>query len=122
MLNSLIYGARVVGIRGHYDEVNRLCAEIAGKYGWAFVNVNMRPYYAEGSKSMAYEVAEQLDWNLPQHTVVPRGGATAEALAGVEYLVFTELVWAGKATMTHTCLVEHGWLEPLLPLVEQVRP
>ncbi len=71
ILNSLIYGARVVGIRGHYDEVNRLCAEIAGKYGWAFVNVNMRPYYAEGSKSMAYEVTEQLDWNLPQHTVVP---------------------------------------------------
>ena len=71
ILNSLIYGARVVGIRGHYDEVNRLCAEIAGKYGWAFVNVNMRPYYAEGSKSMAYEIAEQLDWKLPQHTVVP---------------------------------------------------
>ncbi len=71
IINSLIYGARVVGIRGHYDEVNRLCAEIAGKYGWAFVNVNMRPYYAEGSKSMAYEIAEQLDWKLPQHTVVP---------------------------------------------------
>ena len=71
IINSLIYGARVVGIRGHYDEVNRLCAEIAGKYGWAFVNVNMRPYYAEGSKSMAYEITEQLDWNLPQHTVVP---------------------------------------------------
>ena len=71
ILNSLIFGARVVGIRGHYDEVNRLCAEIAGKYGWAFVNVNMRPYYAEGSKSMAYEIAEQLDWKLPQHTVVP---------------------------------------------------
>ena len=50
ILNSLIYGARVVGIRGHYDEVNRLCAEIAGKYKWAFVNVNMRPYYAEGVK------------------------------------------------------------------------
>jgi len=71
ILNSLIYGARVVGIRGHYDEVNRLCAEIAGKYGWAFVNVNMRPYYAEGSKSMAYEITEQLGWSLPQHTVVP---------------------------------------------------
>src|SRR5215813_13946508 len=52
IVNSLIYGARVIGIKGHYDEVNRLCAEIAGKYGWAFVNVNMRPYYAEGSKSM----------------------------------------------------------------------
>ena len=62
ILNSLIYGANVIGIKGHYDEVNRLCAEIAGKFGWAFVNVNMRPYYAEGSKSMAYEIAEQLGW------------------------------------------------------------
>lgn len=70
IINSLIYGAHVVGIKGHYDEVNRLCAEIAGKYGWAFVNVNMRPYYAEGSKSMGFEIAEQLDWNLPKHTVV----------------------------------------------------
>ncbi len=71
ILNSLIYGAQVVGIKGHYDEVNRLCAEIAGKYGWAFVNVNMRPYYAEGSKSMGFEIIEQLGWRIPQHTVVP---------------------------------------------------
>ena len=70
ILNSLIYGARVIGIRGHYDEVNRLCAEIAGKFGWAFVNVNMRPYYAEGSKSMAFEIVEQLGWQVPKHTVV----------------------------------------------------
>src|ERR1700691_196205 len=71
ILNSLIYGANVISIKGHYDEVNRLCAEIAGKFGWAFVNVNMRPYYAEGSKSMAYEIAEQLGWRAPQHTVIP---------------------------------------------------
>ena len=71
ILNSLIYGANVISIKGHYDEVNRLCAEIAGKFGWAFVNVNMRPYYAEGSKSMAYEIAEQLGWRLPEHTIVP---------------------------------------------------
>jgi threonine synthase len=71
ILNSLIYGANVIGIKGHYDEVNRLCAEIAGKFGWAFVNVNMRPYYAEGSKSMGFEIAEQLGWKVPQHTVVP---------------------------------------------------
>jgi threonine synthase len=70
VLNSLIYGATVVGIKGHYDEVNRLCAEIAGKYGWAFVNVNMRPYYAEGSKSMGFEIVEQLGWKVPAHTVV----------------------------------------------------
>src|SRR6266851_4538492 len=70
IVNSLIYGAQVVGIKGHYDEVNRLCAEIAGKYGWAFVNVNMRPYYAEGSKSMGFEIVEQLGWRVPKHTVV----------------------------------------------------
>ncbi|EEF58278.1 threonine synthase [Pedosphaera parvula Ellin514] len=71
IVNSLVYGANVIAIKGHYDEVNRLCAEIAGKFGWAFVNVNMRPYYAEGSKSMGYEIAEQLGWQIPQHTVVP---------------------------------------------------
>jgi threonine synthase len=70
VVNSLIYGANVIGIKGHYDEVNRLCAEIAGKYGWAFVNVNMRPYYAEGSKSMGFEIMEQSDWRIPKHTVI----------------------------------------------------
>ncbi len=71
IVNSLVYGANVIAIKGHYDEVNRLCAEIAGKFGWAFVNVNMRPYYAEGSKSIGFEIVEQLGWRLPQHTVVP---------------------------------------------------
>ena len=70
VVNSLIYGGNVVAIKGHYDEVNRLCAEIAGKYPWAFVNVNMRPYYAEGSKSMGLEIVEQLGWRVPVHTVV----------------------------------------------------
>ena len=71
VVNSLIYNPNVISIKGHYDEVNRLCAEIAGKYNWAFVNVNMRPYYAEGSKSQGYEIIEQLGWKIPQHTVVP---------------------------------------------------
>ena len=71
VVNSWIYGANVIGIKGHYDEVNRLCAEVAGKYPWAFVNVNVRPYYAEGSKSMGLEIVEQSGWRVPQHTVVP---------------------------------------------------
>ena len=71
VLNSLVYGAHVVGIDGTYDNVNRLCSEVADKYKWAFVNVNMRPYYAEGSKTMGYEIAEQLGWKLPDHVVVP---------------------------------------------------
>ena len=71
VVNSLIYDANVIGIKGHYDEVNRLCAEIAGKHDWAFVNVNMRPYYAEGSKTQGFEIMEQLGWKIPRHTVVP---------------------------------------------------
>ncbi|MEE2948420.1 MAG: threonine synthase [Verrucomicrobiota bacterium] len=101
ILNSLIYGARVVGIQGHYDEVNRLCAEIAGKYGWAFVNVNMRPYYAEGSKSMAYEIAEQLDWKLPQHTVVPMasGSLLTKIHKGYQELIQLGLAKDSKPTV-----------------------
>src|SRR3954471_22983455 len=69
VLGSLIFGTNVIGIHGSYDQVNRLCSEIAGKYGWAFVNVNIRPYYAEGSKSMGFEIVEQLGWKLPQNVV-----------------------------------------------------
>lgn len=94
IVNSLIYGANVIGIKGHYDEVNRLCAEIAGKFGWAFVNVNMRPYYAEGSKSMAYEIAEQLNWRLPDHTIVPMasGSLLTKIHKGYQELVKIGLV------------------------------
>jgi threonine synthase len=71
ILSSLIYGAKIVAIHGTYDQVNRLCSEIANKYPWAIVNVNIRPFYAEGSKSMAFEVVEQLGWRLPRHTIIP---------------------------------------------------
>jgi threonine synthase len=71
ILGTLVYGSRVVAIKGSYDEVNRLCSEIAGKYGWAFVNINIRPYYAEGSKAFGYEIAEQMGWRLPRHIIVP---------------------------------------------------
>ncbi len=71
ILGTMVYGARVVGIAGTYDDVNRLCSEVAGKYGWAFVNVNVRPFYAEGSKSLAFEVADQLGWRVPDHIVAP---------------------------------------------------
>ena len=91
IVNSLVYGANVIGIRGHYDEVNRLCAEIAGKYGWAFVNVNMRPYYAEGSKSMGFEITEQLGWKIPQHTVVPMASGSLLTKIQKSYQEFTKL-------------------------------
>jgi threonine synthase len=71
VLGSAVYGATLVAVDGSYDDVNRLCSELTGKYPWAFVNVNMRPYYAEGSKTLGFEVAEQLGWRAPDHCIVP---------------------------------------------------
>ncbi len=72
VMNSLIYGPNVIKVRGNYDEVNRLCSEIADRNSsWAFVNINVRPFYSEGSKTLAYEVAEQLGWQAPDHVVIP---------------------------------------------------
>src|SRR3989338_4964413 len=71
IVSSLTYAPNLVAVEGNYDEVNRLCAEIASRYQWAFVNINIRPYYAEGSKTYGFEVAEQLGWRAPQHMVVP---------------------------------------------------
>ena len=76
IIGSAIYGPRTVAIRGNYDDVNRLCSEIADKYRWAFVNINLRPYYTEGAKTYGFEIAEQLGWTLPQHIVVPTAGGT----------------------------------------------
>jgi threonine synthase len=76
IVGSAIYGPRTVAIRGNYDDVNRLCSEVADKYGWAFVNINIRPYYTEGAKTYGFEIAEQLGWRLPQHVVVPTAGGT----------------------------------------------
>ena len=76
VMGSTIYGPRAIAIHGNYDDVNRLCSEIADKYGWAFVNINIRPYYTEGAKTYGFEIAEQLGWRLPQHVVVPTAGGT----------------------------------------------
>ena len=76
ILGTIIYKTNLIGIGGNYDEVNRLCSEIAGKYGWAFVNINIRPYYAEGSKTYGFEIAEQMGWRLPRHIVVPMAGGS----------------------------------------------
>jgi threonine synthase len=76
VLGTSVYAPNVVAVDGTYDEVNRLCSEIADKYGWAFVNINIRPYYAEGSKTFGYEIAEQLGWRAPDHVVVPAAGGS----------------------------------------------
>jgi threonine synthase len=71
VLGTLIYSPTVMAVEGNYDQVNRLCCEVANTYGWGFVNINLRPYYSEGSKTLGYEVAEQLGWQLPDHIVAP---------------------------------------------------
>ncbi|MFB0508752.1 MAG: threonine synthase [Thermodesulfobacteriota bacterium] len=76
ILGTLIYGTNLIGVRGSYDDVNRLCSEIAQGLGWGFVNINLRPFYAEGSKTFGFEIAEQMGWNLPQHVVVPMAGGS----------------------------------------------
>ena len=76
VIGTSIYGTNVIGIEGNYDNVNRMCSEIADKYGWAFANINLRPYYAEGSRTYGYEIAEQLGWKAPKHVVVPMAGGS----------------------------------------------
>lgn len=76
ILGTQVFGAEVVRINGSYDHVNRLCSQIADEHQWGFVNVNLRPYYAEGSKTVGYEIAEQLGWRLPDNIVVPMAGGS----------------------------------------------
>ena len=77
IVNSLVYGPTVVAVEGNYDAVNRLCAELTVRHPtWGIANVNLRPYYAEGAKTMAFEIAEQLGWHFPQHVVLPVAGGT----------------------------------------------
>jgi len=76
IIGTSVYGVHVVGITGNYDNVNRLCTEIADRYDWAFVNINIRPFYAEGSKTYGFEILEQLGWRAPKHIVVPMAGGS----------------------------------------------
>ncbi|WP_263409691.1 threonine synthase [Terriglobus tenax] len=98
IINTLVYGARLVRIDGNYDHVNRLCSQIADEYNWGFVNVNLRPYYAEGSKTVGYEIAEQLGWKLPDNVVVPMAGGS---LIRKIKKAFDELVYLGLVEAKH---------------------
>lgn len=93
---TLVHGIRLVKIAGNYDQVNRLCSEIAQKYPWGIVNVNLRPYYAEGSKTVGYEIAEQLGWRLPGAVVCPMAGGSL----------------IGKIARAFDELQQLGWVEP----------
>ena len=92
VLGATIYGANVIAIEGNYDQVNRLCSQIAFRFGWGFVNVNLRPFYAEGSKSFGFEIAEDLGWRAPDHVVAPMAGGS---LIGKIHKAFKELELLG---------------------------
>src|SRR5438128_7858260 len=96
ILNTAVYGARIVRINGNYDHVNRLCAQVADRFQWGLVNVNLRPYYSEGSKTHGYEIVEQLGWTLPDNVVVPMAGGS----------LITKIAKAFRE------LVTLGWVEP----------
>ncbi len=96
ILNTAVYGARIIRINGNYDNVNRLCTQVADRFQWGLVNVNLRPYYAEGSKTHGYEIAEQLGWELPDNVVVPMAGGSL----------------IGKIAKAFCELAHLGWVEP----------
>jgi len=100
---TLVYGPRLVAIRGTYDDVNRLCSEIGGKYGWGFANINLRPFYAEGSKSYLYEIVEQLGWRAPAHIVAPMAGGSliTKIRKGLLELDKLGLITGGASTHIH---------------------
>jgi threonine synthase len=114
ILSTEAYGAKVVAVKGTYDDVNRLCSEVAETLPWAFVNVNMRPYYAEGSKSLGFEVAEQLGWRLPDHVVVP---IASGALLTKVHRAFRELVGVG-AVADHPYRISGAQAEGCSPVAQ----
>src|SRR5260370_24733164 len=99
ILGTTVYGAKVIRIRGTYDEVNRLCTQIAERYRWGLVNVNLRPFYAEGSKTFGYEIAEQLGWRTPRHAVCPM--ACGSLIANI-HNAFAELHRLGSIAEPHS--------------------
>jgi threonine synthase len=128
VIGSTIYDPIPVAISGNYDDVNRLCTEIADKYRWAFVNINIRPFYTEGAKTYGFEIAEQLGWKLPRHVVVPTAGGTIlpKVARAFEELVRVGLVadtpWsiysaqaAGSAPVVNAIHRESDLIEPVKP-------
>jgi threonine synthase len=102
IIGTTVYGAKLIGIKGTYDDVNRLCSQVADRYNWGLVNVNLRPYYAEGSKTFGYEIAEQLGWRVPQHVVSPMAGGS---LIGKIHKAFQELHQVGLLEREPKCKI-----------------
>lgn len=128
VLGTLIYGTTLVGIRGVYDDVNRLCSEIAANFHWAFVNITIRPFYGDGSKTFGYEIAEQLGWKAPDHVVIPVAGSSLITKVPKAFHEFSQLGLIGEVkTKVHaaqatgcapvTTAIKEGrdFIKPVIP-------
>ncbi|OGW77906.1 MAG: threonine synthase [Omnitrophica bacterium GWA2_52_8] len=109
VLGSLVYNPHVIAVEGNYDDVNRLCSEIVAKYHWGFVNVNLRPYYSEGSKTIGFEIAEQLGWKAPDHMVVPAASGSLITKIWKAFKEFEKLeLLNGRVTTKIHCAQPEG--------------
>lgn len=118
VLGTSVYGAKLIGVAGTYDQVNRLCTQVAFKYGWGFVNINLRPFYAEGSKSMGFEIAEQLGWRFPRHVVAPMAGGS---LIGKIKKAFDELHRVGLVEEKPACRIYGAQATGCNPITDAVK-
>ena len=118
IIGSLVFGPRMIKITGNYDDVNRLCSQIADKYNWAIVNVNLRPFYTEGAKTHGFEIGEQLGWKLPRHTVVPVAGGTILPKVAKAY---QELITLGLVEDNQPCIhaAQAQGCNPVVQAIEQ---
>ncbi|HVK05762.1 MAG TPA: threonine synthase [Armatimonadaceae bacterium] len=118
VLGNLIYGAQVVAVDGCYDDVNRLCAEVGDKYGWAFANINLRPFYGDGSKSYGYEIAEQLGWRAPDHVIVPCAGGSLITKIPKAFREFEKLGLLDNEVKTKIYAAQASGCNPITSMVK----
>lgn len=119
--NTLVYGARLIKFKGNYDQVNRLCSEIAQRYPWGIVNVNLRPYYAEGSKTVGYEIAEQLGWRLPGAVVCPMAGGSLIGKIAKAFDELRQLGWVTNREGARICGAQATGCSPISQAVKAGR-
>jgi len=117
IIGSLVYEPNLISVKGTYDDVNRLCSEIASKYRWAFVNINMRTFYSEGSKTYAFEVAEQLGWKAPQNIVVPAASGSLITKIDKGFKEFEKLGLINKAESKVFCAQAEG-CSPITTMIQ----
>jgi threonine synthase len=112
-MGSAVYRPHVVAIKGNYDDINRLCTQIADRHGWGFANINLRTYYAEGAKTYGFEIVEQLGWRFPRHVVCPVAGGTLLPRIGRAFEELRRLGWA-EGTMPRMHAVQAAGSAPVV--------